>query len=599
MGKDNPLNRSGVNTNRQENFLIMSSATSASIRQYRGRMARSVLFIFIASVLFTLILAGGAFYLYERAISHQISTTTFISVAILLLILMSGQIGLVIWLIQHRLAEPLAELMNSLQLFIEGNWDQRTRSERKDEIGALASLFNQMANDLVDTYRLATQYRNDQDTEKKGAFIQITRAAISSPDLDLFLTKALDLINHYYELSYSAIYLLEAGDTSSERFAALRFKAGALEFETSPVGKRFITTRIGLEETDWLITRAILSERPHSAPLEEMSGAFEAAVPIRLENQTLGALNLFSISHKSEGQLGMFSSRILNEVQALADIIALVIAKQSQTQFEAPMQLNLNLDQENISDPDLARRRLAELQTIWKLSQVISTETELQPLYHTIHQQVEAVMGELNSFAIALYDKVNDTIRIPYMSEGGQMLNIEPFPLGEGLTSIVVRNRRPLMLVKDTENQARDLGAKNIGTPAKSWLGVPMLFSGEVIGVIIAQDVNLENRFNEEDQRLFSTIAAQVAVVVRNAMLLETSRNQAELERKINEITAKIRRSTNIQDILQTTADELGVTLGARRAQIRLSIEAPEVSMPGANTPNQPSAWNQATEMET
>ena len=577
----------------------MSSATPASIRQYRGRMARSVLSIFVASIALTLIFAGSAFYLYERAVAHQISTTTFVIVAILLLILDAGQIALVVWLVRRRLTEPLDDLSNSLQLFLEGNWDQRLNTNQQDEIGHLASLFNQMANDLVNTYRLVTQYRNDQDTEKKGAFIQVTHAAISSPDPDDFLKKSMDLINRYYELTYSAIYLLEKGDPPEVGFAVLRFVSGSLDFEASPIGKRFLTKRIGLEETDWLVSRAILSERPHSAPLQEMSGAFEAAVPIRLENQTLGALNLFSVSRKSEGQLGMFSSRLLNELQALADIIALVITKQTQTSIEGPELPRPAVEGENASDPGLDPRTLAELQTLWRLSQAISIEMELQPLFQTIHQQVEAVLGELNSFAVALYDKDNDTIRIPYISEGGQNLNIEPFPLGEGLTSIVIRKRSPLMLVKDAENQAKALGAKTVGTPAKSWLGVPMLFGGEVIGAIIAQDVNREHRFNEEDQRLFSTIAAQVAVFVRNAMLLESSRRQADLERTINEITTKIQRSTNIQDILQTTVDEIGLTLGARRAQIKLSIDAPDALIPDANIPERPNARNQPTEMET
>ena len=137
----------------------MSSATSASIRQYRGRMARSVLSIFIASVVFTLILAGSAFYLYGRAVAHQISTITFVIATIFLLILEVGQIALVVWLIQRRLTEPLAELSNSLQLFLEGNWDQRVNANQQDEIGHLASLFNQMANDLVDTYRQRPGYR--------------------------------------------------------------------------------------------------------------------------------------------------------------------------------------------------------------------------------------------------------------------------------------------------------------------------------------------------------------------------------------------------------------------------------------------------------
>lgn len=221
------------------------------------------------------------------------------------------------------------------------------------------------------------------------------------------------------------------------------------------------------------------------------------------------------------------------------------------------------------------QRRLAELQMLWNVSQTISIETELRPLFRTIHKQVEEVMGELSSFAMALYDSGTDTIRIPYIFEEGKMLDIPPFPLGEGLTSIIVRTRSPLLLVENTEEKALELGAKTFGAPAKSWLGVPMLFGGQVVGAIIAQDINQEKRFDEGDQRLLSTLAAQVAVVVRNAMLLETSRQQTKLERSLNEIINKVRRSTDIHTIMKTTADELGVALDVRRAHIRIAIDSP------------------------
>jgi GAF domain-containing protein len=219
------------------------------------------------------------------------------------------------------------------------------------------------------------------------------------------------------------------------------------------------------------------------------------------------------------------------------------------------------------------QRQLAELHTFWNVSQAISLETDLKPLFMTIHHQVESVIGELNSFAIAFYDGEAGTIEIPYMVEEGHKLEITPFPLGEGLTSILVRTRKPLLLAEDVEARSKALGAKIQGAPAKSWLGVPMIYSGEVIGAIIVQDINQEKRFSEQDERLLSALAAQVAVVVRNARLLEATRLQAQHEHLLNEITTKIRRSPDIQAILKTTASELGTALGVRRAYIRLGVE--------------------------
>jgi PAS domain S-box-containing protein len=169
---------------------------------------------------------------------------------------------------------------------------------------------------------------------------------------------------------------------------------------------------------------------------------------------------------------------------------------------------------------DDLQRRVSELQTLTSISEVISGETDLTNIFQVLHQQVSQLLGSDLSFAVALFDGKTNTIRLPYMYENRELVTIEPFPLGEGLTSIVVRNRKPLMLVKDTENQARALGAKVIGKTAQSWLGVPLIVGGDVVGVIILQDTAHEERFTESDLNLFMTLAPQIGTAIRNAQLL-------------------------------------------------------------------------------
>ncbi len=226
--------------------------------------------------------------------------------------------------------------------------------------------------------------------------------------------------------------------------------------------------------------------------------------------------------------------------------------------------------------------QLAELQTLNTISQAISTETDLYSLMSVIHRQVLQVIGNVN-FLVALYDPVAQTIEIPYMDEGGRITSIAPFPMGQGLTSILIRTRQPLMIVEDTVNRTRALGAIVTGDrPAKSWLGVPLLLGGEVLGAIIVQDLDQEFRFDENDMRLLTTLAGQLAATIRNIRLLADTQQAADRDRLLYEITSKIRRSTNIQDILQTTARELGKAFNARRANIAISINPIEVK-PGGN----------------
>lgn len=224
-------------------------------------------------------------------------------------------------------------------------------------------------------------------------------------------------------------------------------------------------------------------------------------------------------------------------------------------------------------------KRLTALQSLNAISQAVSVETDLMRLYQVIHREVISVIGNV-SFAVATYDAQTDTIEVPYLFEGDQLRSVERFPAGEGLTSIIIRTRQPMLLVDDTERKTRQLGAKIVGRPAKSWLGVPLLMAGEAIGAIILQDLEREGRFDEDDQRLLTTLASQVAVAIRNARLLESTYRQAARERRLYEITKKIRSSPDIPGIMQSTAQELSKILGTRRATIELGFPESDIGAP-------------------
>jgi GAF domain-containing protein len=216
------------------------------------------------------------------------------------------------------------------------------------------------------------------------------------------------------------------------------------------------------------------------------------------------------------------------------------------------------------------QRRLIALQSLATISQAISGVTDLDDLFDSIHEQITKVVGDVD-LAIALYDPKTDMISIPYAQEADQKIALEPFPLGQGLTSILIRTQQPLLLVEDTERRARELGAKITGAPAKSWLGVPLIVSGEVLGAILLQDIEHEQRFNEDDLRLITTLASQVAITIRNARLLQESNLRAERERIVSDITSKIWSSPNVDSIARNALQELSRSLQVSEGSIFLT----------------------------
>lgn len=240
-----------------------------------------------------------------------------------------------------------------------------------------------------------------------------------------------------------------------------------------------------------------------------------------------------------------------------------------------------------VAAADVMEKRLAALQSLNTISTFISARMDLNEMYKAIHGEVTRIMGEVN-FLIAIYNPATNYIEVPYLHETGMenVVMIPPFPLGEGLTSILINTRQPLLIVENTEERARQLGAMTVGRSSKSWLGVPLLMAGDVYGAMIVQDVEREHRFDEDDQRLMVTLASQVAIAIRTARLLESVTHQAERQELLNRITTRIRSSNDMQTILDVTASELRRALGRSGvARVSAGIDVPDPASPTSDTP--------------
>ncbi len=196
------------------------------------------------------------------------------------------------------------------------------------------------------------------------------------------------------------------------------------------------------------------------------------------------------------------------------------------------------------------RQSLRNLEILNTFSNQISMETDPDKLYYLLHEQIKEIVGDVD-FYVALYDSQTNHIEIPYLFEGEEKLSIDPFPLGEGLTSIVVRTRQPLMLVENAEERAKALGAKIVGTPARSWLGVPLIVAGEIIGIVSIQDVETEHRFTEEDLALLVTLSPPIAAAIHSAQLLAESQQRAYQLQTVAEISQETSATLDLAELLK------------------------------------------------
>lgn len=205
---------------------------------------------------------------------------------------------------------------------------------------------------------------------------------------------------------------------------------------------------------------------------------------------------------------------------------------------------------ERINADRITGIRMKELEAISFTSQALSAATDLDGLFKILYEHIRKSMGNIN-FLIALYDAPTNSINIPFMYEiDGEISSLESFPLGEGLTSILIRTKQPLMIVEDTERRAAALGARISGKAAKSWLGAPLVIANDVIGAIIVQDTDNENAFSDNDLRFLTTLSAQVAGAIFNTRLVDETRKRALQLQTAAEIARDISGSLDIGELL-------------------------------------------------
>jgi GAF domain-containing protein len=204
---------------------------------------------------------------------------------------------------------------------------------------------------------------------------------------------------------------------------------------------------------------------------------------------------------------------------------------------------------EKTSAVQQTERHLRELESLTSINEAIATSSDLQSFFKALHQKIQIIIGDYN-MTIALYDEKSNSISVPFHYEDQQLQQIEPFPLGEGLISVLIHTQQPLMLIQDTERKAAELGAKVFGKPARSWMGAPMLVQNKPIGALILQDTEKEFAFDENDLRFFTTITSQVAGVIHNAHLLNESQHRAVQLETAAEIARDISGSLNLDELL-------------------------------------------------
>jgi GAF domain-containing protein/nitrogen-specific signal transduction histidine kinase len=204
-------------------------------------------------------------------------------------------------------------------------------------------------------------------------------------------------------------------------------------------------------------------------------------------------------------------------------------------------------EKEAASTPELNNGEAGEtLRMATEFSQGIASSLNLDATVHSIIDHVSRLIPS-DAFELKLWNEERHAL-IPYRlqkSSTGRLVTSSLSQFGP-LTNQLVDRRAPILL-DDVRSQLESSPNSSI-VVIQSYLGIPLLAAGELVGTIEAGQMN-RGSFGQHDLDLLALISGQAAVAIRNAKLYEEEqRRSAELAglANLNQALGSVR---DVQDV--------------------------------------------------
>lgn len=361
-----------------------------------------------------------------------------------------------------------------------------------------------------------------------------------SLDVQVTLAKLVELIRSRFGFYHASIFLIDPlgknailRESTGEAGAQMKNAGHKLA-----VGSSSIVGQATGKGTPVVIGDVTREDNYFANPLLPDTRS-ELAIPLKIADRVLGALDVQS------KELNAFAEEDINILQVLADQIAVAIQ---------------NADLYTHTDQSLARYRL--------LHQITSGNVQNLAVDDAIHNAIEILHEAMPEEKITFFGIDEKNILLARGSAGypNPELTTRRVQFGQGVIGTVAQNRKPIRV----DDAQADHSYRPLGFDTNSILAVPVIFADTILGVINIESITLA-MFDEADQEFVTTLADNIASIISNISLLDQVREQIDRQQKLFDITNKIRRSVDIETIMQTSVSEICTALNISKASIHIA----------------------------
>lgn len=225
------------------------------------------------------------------------------------------------------------------------------------------------------------------------------------------------------------------------------------------------------------------------------------AVPITVNNEIKGVIELMNKNQP-------FITEDLNIVSALSE------------------QLSSSIDKANTFE-DMNRKVLG-LTTVQAITRMVGDSLSVEEILQRLSELISKMMHSDKAWILFL-DKDSEklTMKASFGMKAAERLIEDNIAIGWGISGHVAAQNEPLLIKNIKEDTHLDESEKKIYHQNTSYLSVPLLISGKIIGIL---SISRENRnglhYDENDLQILMTIAENISLVIESNMLHDELQNR-------------------------------------------------------------------------
>lgn len=460
----------------------------------------------------------------DRSPQTQSLTNQFLLFSLTYFLVFAGGLLFIAYTTSHNLS-PLPALLETARQYVQAEQpdpDQTPGAPSTDELNQLQISIQRLRQQLASQVseleqRVAERTRSlERRSLQLQTAAEVARDVASAQNLDTLLNQAVELIRSRFNLYYTAVFLVD----ELNLYAHLRAGTGSAGENMLAAGHKLKIGEVGL--VGFVTARgqprialdvgadAVHFKNPH---LPETRS--EMALPLKAAGRIIGALDVQS------SQPSAFDQEDIEILQTLADQLAVAI--------------------ENV--------RLVE-----------QTEQTLQQSRLSIRRQVQQswsgadIAASMPAFA---YDRMQI---IPLQTGDPLLADLSPdlqarLQSGQPVT-LKRRGQNPVLLVPVM------LREQSIGV-----IGVEQ---DETTSQAAGQPGSAGSGWSESQISMLQAIANQAALTIENARLLAETKRQAQQQQRISTLATSVRQSLDLDSVLATTVQEIGLLMNIPEVEIRL-----------------------------